>query len=429
MNLIKSNYLAYFVVYFTINIMNIYLLIYFPLYFFDVLNINRQALALTQFISKSTLILAIFLGYFYDKFAQKKKFIISISGAIFFFSFLLFILFRNTLFWFGVFLSISLVTKTVIQTGMSKLMFELVKSNEDLKKNVILISNASSSLGAFIPTIFFSIIVLDFYSFSLWNSFFLIGWIISFPLLLTFFLIKDTNHERINTQNEIKLVPQNQEIGISSKSKLWLTIIVYVSYFLFWGSYLFGYPLSSWITFKFGQNAFKFYSSFYIIFFLFNMTGFFIAKKIHKEGNETKVIMIGIFSVVSLFLIYPYISFFPIFFILYSFEAFIYGLVISNFLYIIIDISRRGKYENLKYQIMQSSSYLGNAIFTSLGIFLSSYFSTTSLMVISAFFVLLAAVPLIVKEISYFSTNKNMKINLQNQKIMVGYNKSSLKMD
>jgi len=404
MNLIKSNYLAYCVIYFTINIMNIYLLIYFPLYFFDVLNINRNLLALTQLVSRSMLILAIFMGYFFDRFTQKKKIIISISGIILFFSFLLFILFRNILFWFGIFLSMSLAVRTVIQTGMSKLMFELVKSNVDLKKNVILISNASSSLGAFIPTIFFSIIVVDFYSPSLWNFFFLIGWVISFPLLLTFFLIKDTSHRINDTQNENGLIPQNEGKTSRSDSKIWLTILVFVSYFLFWGSYLFGYPLSSWITSNFGQSAFKFYSSFYVIFFLFNMSGFFIAKKIYKEGNELKIIMIGIVSIVFLFLVYPYISF-PIFFFLYSIEAFIYGIVISNFLYIIIDISRRGKYENLKYQIMQSSSYLGNAIFTSLGIFLSNSISTTSLMTISAFLVLLAAVPLIVKEIPYFSAN------------------------
>jgi MFS family permease len=350
------------------------------------------------------LILAIFLGYFFDRYAQKKKIIISISGIILFFSFFLFILLRNILFWFGFFLSISLATRTIIQTGMSKLMFELVKSNGDLKKNIILISNASSSLGAFVPTIFFSIIVLDFYSFSLWNLFFLIGWIISFPLLLTFFMIKDTNHKISNTQNINGLILQNKEESATLNSKIWLIILVYVSYFLFWGSYVFMYPLSSWITSTFGQGAFRFYSSFYVIFFLFNLSGFFIAKKIYKEGNEKKFIMIGIFSIVFLFLVYPYISF-PIFFFLYSIEAFMYGLVISNFLYIIIDISRRGKYENLKYQIMQSSSYLGNAIFTSLGIFLSNYFSTTSLMMISAFFVLLAAVPLIIKEISYFSAN------------------------
>jgi len=384
--------------------MNIYLLIYFPLYFFDVLNINRNLLALTQLVSRSMLILAIFMGYFFDRFTQKKKIIISISGIILFFSFLLFILFRNILFWFGIFLSMSLAVRTVIQTGMSKLMFELVKSNVDLKKNVILISNASSSLGAFIPTIFFSIIVVDFYSPSLWNFFFLIGWVISFPLLLTFFLIKDTSHRINDTQNENGLIPQNEGKTSRSDSKIWLTILVFVSYFLFWGSYLFGYPLSSWITSNFGQSAFKFYSSFYVIFFLFNMSGFFIAKKIYKEGNELKIIMIGIVSIVFLFLVYPYISF-PIFFFLYSIEAFIYGIVISNFLYIIIDISRRGKYENLKYQIMQSSSYLGNAIFTSLGIFLSNSISTTSLMTISAFLVLLAAVPLIVKEIPYFSAN------------------------
>ena len=110
----KSNYLAYIVVYFTINIMSIYLLIYFPLYFFDVLNVDRSALALTQLVSKSMLILAILMGYFFDRFSQKKKIIISISGFIMFMSFLMFILLRNILFWFGLFLSISFEKKRYI---------------------------------------------------------------------------------------------------------------------------------------------------------------------------------------------------------------------------------------------------------------------------------------------------------------------------
>jgi predicted MFS family arabinose efflux permease len=279
---------------------------------------------------------------------------------------------------------------------MSKLMFDLVKLNNTLKKNLILVFNASSSLGAFIPTFLFSIIIVDFYSFSLWNTFFMVGWLLSSPILFIFFLIKENN---IKT-SEFQPKEENSDSG----SKIWLMVLVYISYFLFWGSYLFGYPLSSWITSNFGQNAFKFYSSFYIIFFLFNLSGFFVANRIYKKGNEKKIILKGIFSIAILFLVYPHVSF-SIFLLLYSIEALIYGLVIPNFLHIIIDLSRRGKYENLKYQILQSSNYLGNIIFTSLGIFLSSYYSTTSLMMTSAFLVLLATIPLLIKKIPYLSIN------------------------
>ncbi len=396
MNLIKSNYLAYVIVHFTINIMNIYLLIYLPLYFFDVLNIDRTALALTQLVSRSMLIFTIFLGYFFDKFSQKKKKIISFSAIILFISFLLFLLFRNKIFWYGFFLSIGLTMRIIIQVGMSKLMFDLVKLNDTLKKNLILVFNVSSSLGALIPTLLFSIIVVDFYSFSLWNSFFIIGWILSVPILFIYFLIKE-NDTRIC---EI----QHKEENADSLPKIWIMILVYISYFLFWGSYLFVYPLGSWIASNFGQNAFKFYSSFYVIFFLFNLSGFVIAKRIYKKGNEKKIILKGIFGIAILFLVYPYVPF-SLFLIFYSIEALIYGLVIPNFLHIIIDLSRRGKYENLKYQILQSSNYLGNIIFTSLGIFLSSYYSTTSLMMVSAFLVLSATIPLIIKKIPYLSTN------------------------
>ena len=401
---IKSNYLAYIVVYFTINIMSIYLLLYFPLYFFDVLNVDRSALALVQLVSNSMLILAIFLGYFFDKYSQKKKIFISFSGIIMFTSFLLFILFRNILFWFGFFLSVSLIMMTIIKTGMSKLMFEIVKSNNVLKKNVILISNVSSSFGAFIPTILFSLVVYDFYSFSLWNTFFLIGWIVSFPLLFTYLLIKENNSKLIETQSEVSLEKKDKRENSKAYSNNLLMILICISYFLFWSSYLFGYPLSSWIMSNFGEDAFRFYSSFYVIFFLFNMSGFYIAKRIYKKGNEARIIILGILSVVCLFLVYPYVNF-PVFFFLYSIDALIYGMVVSNFLYIIIDISRRGKYENLKYQIMQSSSYLGNAIFTPIGIYLSCFFSTGFLMAISAFLVLSSIIPLIIKEIPRYSIN------------------------
>ncbi|MFX1489354.1 MAG: hypothetical protein ACFFBI_09415, partial [Promethearchaeota archaeon] len=61
---------------------------------------------------------------------MKKKIIISFACVLLYCSFLLFILFKNFLFWFGLFLSIGLLVRTIIQTGMSKLMFEMVNSNE-----------------------------------------------------------------------------------------------------------------------------------------------------------------------------------------------------------------------------------------------------------------------------------------------------------
>jgi hypothetical protein len=191
MNWIKSNYLAYIVIYVFISLINMYLLLYFPLYYYDIYKVNKNSLALSQLIPNSMVILSVIFGYLFDRIFKRKKIIISLYC-----SFLLFILFKNFLFWFGLFLSIGLLVRTIIQTGMSKLMFEMVNSNEKLKKNVVLIANVSASIGSFIPTILFSVIVNDLYSFTLWNMFFLIGWLISFPLLLSFLLIKDPNSIR-----------------------------------------------------------------------------------------------------------------------------------------------------------------------------------------------------------------------------------------
>jgi MFS family permease len=179
-------------------------------------------------------------------------------------------------------------------------------------------------------------------------------------------------------------------------------ILIFISSFLFWSSSLFGYPLSSWITNKFGEMGFKWFSFLYFIYYISNILGFFLAKHFHKKDNEKKIIIIGMLIVAFLFLIFPAIDF-PLFIILYTFDSLIYGIVCSNFIYLIIDISRKGKYENLKYQIMQSSSVIANIIFTPTGIILSNFFSTGFLMTISAFLVLIGAVPLIIDNIWKFS--------------------------
>ncbi|MFW9866178.1 MAG: MFS transporter [Candidatus Thorarchaeota archaeon] len=398
MNWIKSNYLAYIVVYVFISLINMYLLLYFPLYFYDVFKVNRNMLALTQLIPNSMVILSVIFGYLFDRIFMKKKIIIYIACIILYCSFLLFILFKNIIFWFGFFLSIGLLARTIIQTGMSKLMFDMVKSNEKLKKNVVLIANASASVGSFIPTILFSAIVSDLYSITLWNRFFLVGWFISLPILLSFLLIKDSKEKSHQFSNVGDENYDSGDIVMNKSSTLILMISIFVSSFLFWSSILFGYPLSSWITNKFGELGFKWFSSLYFIYFLINTVGFFLAKHIHKNDNEKKIIIIGMLLVALLFLIFPVINF-PLFVILYTVDSLIYGIVCSNFLYLIIDVSRKGKYENLNYQILQSASVIANIIFTPTGIILSSFFSTGLLMTISAFLVLIGIVSLIIDNI------------------------------
>ncbi|MFW9781977.1 MAG: MFS transporter, partial [Candidatus Heimdallarchaeota archaeon] len=127
MDNIKSNYIAYILIYVFISLINMYLLIYFPLYFYDVFKVDKNSLAFTQIIPNSMVILSIFFGYLFDKYFKRKRLIISISCIVLYCSFLLFIVFRNVLFWFGLYLSIGLLMRTIIQTGMSKLMFQLVK--------------------------------------------------------------------------------------------------------------------------------------------------------------------------------------------------------------------------------------------------------------------------------------------------------------
>jgi hypothetical protein len=294
--------------------------------------------------------------------------------------------------------------RTIIQAGMGKIMFQLVESNVTLKKSIVLISNASASIGSFIPTIIFTLIVRDLYSLSLWNLFFILGWIISFPILFTCLLVKevsgrDTTISETEEEYGLKIDPTNS-IGRPIPIII-MMFLIYISYFLFWSSNLFGYPLSSWVANKFGENAFTWFSSLHIVFFICNMGGYFLAKQLNRRGNERKIIIFGVLAVVCVFLTFPIVEF-PIFVLLYTLDSLIYGIVGSNFIYLIIDISRKGKYKNLKYQIMQSSSGIANIIFTPVGIILSNFLSTGFLMVISAFLVLLGVIPLMIDNIWKF---------------------------
>ena len=148
--------------------------------------------------------------------------------------FLLFILFRNTLLLYGIFLSLGLLMRTIIQTGMSKLMFQLVLSNEDLKKNVVLISNSSASIGSFLPTLIFSMVVVDLHSRSLWNSFFIIGWFTSLPILSSCFLMKEAIIPIPRGEVEYNQSSNPEESKKNYHSNQVIVILIFISNFLFW---------------------------------------------------------------------------------------------------------------------------------------------------------------------------------------------------
>ena len=171
MNLLKSNYISFFVVYFIISLINTFVILYIPVFMLVILDVNRIELAFIQFLSYLTLFLGPITGLFFDKFTHQKKKLILISSVFLFFSFSFFNLNINNLSYYWIFLSFNFTSRLIIKAGMSKLMLES-SEQKNVKKNIILISNVSASFGSIVPIIIFNALIYDIDSISLWSLFF-----------------------------------------------------------------------------------------------------------------------------------------------------------------------------------------------------------------------------------------------------------------
>jgi hypothetical protein len=165
-----------------------------------------------------------------------------------------------------------------------------------------------------------------------------------------------------------------------------VTALIFLAYYFLWSDKLIAYPFSSYILSRFGEVGFSLYSDFYVIFTLFNILGFYLAKrllnKINFNQNPTanhhkKIFQIVIFLtlIYILSLILLLFSDIVILLITYSFIYLLGGLFVVLYTTIFLQISRTGRNENLRYWIMALSSNLASITFLPIGTFLSQYVS------------------------------------------------------
>ncbi|MFX0003670.1 MAG: hypothetical protein ACFE9C_01235 [Candidatus Hodarchaeota archaeon] len=187
----------------------------------------------------------------------------------------------------------------------------------------------------------------------------------------------------LNQEGSINLF-QNQ-INFKIFSPLTITFIFLANFFL-WSDKLIAYPFSSYIFSRFGDEGFSLYSDFYVIFTIFNIIGFHLAKKflniidIKKDMHIVQIKNL-LQTIVYLTLIYIFclglLLFSNILILLftYSFINLLGGLFIVLYTSIFLQISRTGKHENLKYWIMALSSNLASITLLPLGTCLSQFLS------------------------------------------------------
>ena len=378
----KNNYVVFSLVYFIISLIQIYVLVYIPLFHFDVLNVDRSSLSLIQSLSYLVLFSFPALGLFFDKYSKYKNKIITSFSFVLSLSFLMFIIYNQSLLSYAIFLVLFLISQAVIRTGMSKLLLE--SPDKKSERNIIILINTCSSIGILLSSFLFKLCVKEIDSIDFWNIFFVVGWLITSPLLLIFIFMKKSSSKVPNQEPSMKAFQNQNNLLIFSPFAI---TFIFIAYFFLWSDKLIAYPFSSYILSRFGEEGFSLYSDFYIIFTVFNIMGFYLAKKIlniidlkkdpniiqNKSVLQTIVYLtlIYIFSLVLLLF-----SNIMILVLIYSFINLLGGLFV-----VFLQISRTGKNENLRYWIMSLSSNLASITLLPLGTFLSQYVSMDILII------------------------------------------------
>lgn len=403
---------AFFLVYFTISIFDAYFIIYIPLYYLNVLNVNRAELAFIQSITYLTLFVTPLLGLFYDKFIKKESrskiiiyfFCIALSG-----SFLIFILYKEILLLYGVFVLIYFFSKSMIRTGMISLFLNVVKGSKKIKLNIILLVNTATIAGYLLISLIFNLNVLKITSIEFWDSFFILGWLFSVPIIIVgnifnykvrFFDETASIENKLVTTTQVK--PIRYEIIIMG--------ILYFSYILVTSDLMISYPLSSWIFEKFNEFGFRIYSSFYFVFFICSILGLYIANQMCKNYDEKKILCI--FTYLYMVVLLPIaISSFPMFMILNSALSIIAYTINVVYTSIVTDFSNKGKYRTFKYQFLHTSSSFANMLFIPLGTLSFGIINIEILIIISGIMIGISGL------FTFSTILIDRRINLNNQRI------------
>jgi len=389
MEIFKTNYISFFIVYFIISLINTFITLYIPVFMLIVLDVNRIELAFIQFLSYITLFLGPITGLFFDKFSHQKKKILFISSMFLFLSISFFNLNITNLSYFGIFLALNFASSLIIKAGMSKLMLE-TSEQKAIKKNIILISNVSASFGSIVPIILFNVIINDINSISLWILFFNLCWIMACPILITVFLIQDRILITDLKSEYIILEPVDLKIKKGKQFKLFL---IFLTNFLIWGDKLLEFPFISWILTKFGESGFFNYSYLFFVFTYLYMGGWFVSRRLMNQDKYRKYFSISVvsYAILLFFIIFSDLS---AFLLITAANKIVSGIMMSQLTERNVNFSRKSKNNALSYELIRSSSLLASFIFVPLGIFLSLYVPCELLIIVVVLMALLSLTPM-----------------------------------
>ena len=374
----KRNYLAYFYTYFIIQVIFIYVNVYLPVYFFNVLKVNRIELAFVQIFAYLALFIRPFIAIYFDKKTPTIKPLIIACSIGTLISFIFFIFCLNLLVIFGIFLGINFACASIIRVAIDKMIIDFSPDERSKDRNALYMQLGGIS-GALFPNIIFIIIFTDLHSLPTWNQFFLIGIFSVFPVIFISFLLKfkTESFEKVDSLTEKEIKKKN-------------IILLGIILFLFYSERIYEYPVEPWILNKFGEQYFSILAIFVAIIIVLNALGVILAGIFSNKFDRIKILIISSLAYGILLIIAPFtdmITFFILFGIMQLFSAFI----VVNLISLMIKYSQN---KVVYYQIMATFAIFSVVIFVPLGTYLSALIATELLIVFAGVLKIVSIIPI-----------------------------------
>ena len=249
---------------------------------------------------------------------------------------------------------------------------------------MILIVNGATGVSFLVVSLVFDFIIKDVYSLLQWELFFMIGWLLTLPLLsIVLFLRNNTIFKKIELKNK-KLDVKSEETNKKFQSGVLIFgIFLFVSFFLASSDLIFLSLVSSWVFNRYNESSLRFYFAFYYVITIFSLLGYLFASRIAKKRSN--ILLLFTFCCFYLFflVLLPF-SNFPMFLLIQCGLAF--AGYIANYMYVSIaqTISVNTRYKTFVYQILVMSQSIANIVFTPIGTSLSAFISVEMLIFLSS---------------------------------------------
>ena len=225
-------YGIFFLVYFTLGVFEAYFGLYIPLFYYEILAVNRNDLAFIQFFGYLSLIITPLIAYIFDahiKSERNHKIFVYLCVILLCSCFSIFLINKNILSLYGIFLGVYFLSRMFIRTIMSKIFLTLSVESPKIKHHMILIVNGARGVSFLLVSLLFDFIIKNIYSLPQWEMFFMVGWMLTLPLLsIILFLRNNTIFSDQSSKNNNKDIESKNIKIMSQKRVLWFVIFLIV---------------------------------------------------------------------------------------------------------------------------------------------------------------------------------------------------------